>query len=957
MDIRKFLSCLLTVLLLLEPVLSVRASETTLPAETEEAVMETPETTVPAETLPPATEETLPPETIPATTAEILPPETTAATLPAETTQPTIPETTEPTVPETEPAETLPEMLPPESIAPSAPEPLYATIAEAWAMPVGTENITIRGVVVYAQGTQAVLQDDTGGIRLSFSAPPELYLGDTLVVTGSRSGGFQVTDHRYEGISTLPARDFRLLDAPENLRVKITGATLGNGSLQQDEFSMTLIATIPDTLGAGSLVDAWGVILDGRFYADSLEPGTAPAKPEVEADGGWNLYFGLLHAHTDLSDGLGTVEEAFQYAAQVEGLDFFAVTDHSNSFDNAENGAIASEGTAISAAWTRGKAAAAAVTTGDFVGIFGYEMTWTEDMVLGHMNTFATSGWQTRNQPGMDDLEGYYEILTTAPDSISQFNHPSHSYGNFDYFSHYDPAYDQVIHLMEVGWEGGNTAYDLYPQALDQGWHVAPTIGQNNHKGSWGDADTGRTVLLSKNLTEDSLYDAMRNHRVYATEDADLEILYTLNGQIMGSILGPTRNLCAEVTLKDPTDDAIGEVAVLADGGEVISRQWSQGSAETLYFQLPAGYSYYYLQITQPDGDVAITAPVWVDQYENMGISAFTAEEDCPVEGESASLTLTVFNQEGVEFAMERIEFCANGTLVEKILDPGPLLSMQTYTHLLTLPCPQPGEITVTATVTGTVAGDRRTYSAELVLHCQSKDVTPQLPIAQVRTGTRGETYRVEGYVTAGNDNPYNTFPDTIYLQDDTGGIAVAGHFAREIRVGDPLVVTGVLREQRGNLVLELVDWTKTEAQTYRHVPQTISNTLAKNYSLRGGQLLQVEGTVASFTTTVNEEGISRFTLQDDRGVLATVVIEEGIRSGAHGTNTLASVVKKGKTVRAMGILHMDEYGNPVLRVRNCDEVVSVAARRTPTPKADKTNPGTADPLAPLWRLLDFLGL
>ena len=132
---------------------------------------------------------------------------------------------------------------------------------------------------------------------------------------------------------------------------------------------------------------------------------------------------------------------------------------------------------------------------------------------------------------------------------------------------------------------------------------------------------------------------------------------------------------------------------------------------------------------------------------------------------------------------------------------------------------------------------------------------------------------------------------------------------------------------------------------------------LAKNYSLRGGQLLQVEGIAVSFTTTADEKGISRFTLQDDRGVFATVVIEQGIRSGAHGTNTLAGVVKKGKTIRAMGLLHMDEFGNPVLRVRNCDEVVEIAPRRTPVPKADKSNPRTADPLAELWWILDLLGL
>ena len=47
----------------------------------------------------------------------------------------------------------------------------------------------------------------------------------------------------------------------------------------------------------------------------------------------YGLYFGQLHAHTNLSDGTGTVEQAFEHAANVENLDFLALTDHSNSFE------------------------------------------------------------------------------------------------------------------------------------------------------------------------------------------------------------------------------------------------------------------------------------------------------------------------------------------------------------------------------------------------------------------------------------------------------------------------------------------------------------------------------------------------------------------------------------------------------------------------------------------------
>ena len=44
--------------------------------------------------------------------------------------------------------------------------------------------------------------------------------------------------------------------------------------------------------------------------------------------GDYELYFGQLHAHTNLSDGTGTVAQAFDHASKVANLDFLALTDH-----------------------------------------------------------------------------------------------------------------------------------------------------------------------------------------------------------------------------------------------------------------------------------------------------------------------------------------------------------------------------------------------------------------------------------------------------------------------------------------------------------------------------------------------------------------------------------------------------------------------------------------------------
>ena len=203
------------------------------------------------------------------------------------------------------------------------------------------------------------------------------------------------------------------------------------------------------------------------------------------------------------------------------------------------------------------------------------------------MNTFNTEGFQSRTQSAYSSystaLQNYYTALKKDTSSISQFNHPGTTFGDFSDFAYYDEEIDPLITLIEVGngegaigSSGYFPSYEYYTRALDKGWHVAPTNNQDNHKGKWGDANTGRSVILADELTEANVYDAIRNYRVYATEDDDLEITYTLDGNIMGTILpeGSTgENVTLNVKLNDPTDTAIGTVQVIVNGGLVADFQ------------------------------------------------------------------------------------------------------------------------------------------------------------------------------------------------------------------------------------------------------------------------------------------------------------------------------------------------------------------------------------------------
>ncbi|MDE6455227.1 MAG: CehA/McbA family metallohydrolase, partial [Dysosmobacter sp.] len=388
----------------------------------------------------------------------------------------------------------------------------------------------------------------------------------------------------------------------------------------------------------------------------------------------FKLYFGQMHSHTSYSDGAGTAQEAYESVKALDqekwNMDFLSVTDHSNSFDCVSTvGRLAD--TPSGTEWNEGKQLARDITDANFVGIFGYEMTWSNG--LGHINTFNTPGYQARTQKDYSTystaLQNYYAELKTVPTSISQFNHPGTTFGDFSDFAHYDEEIDQLITLIEVGngegaigSSGYFPSYEYYTRALDKGWHVAPTNNQDNHKGGWGTANTGRDVVLVDELSEDAIYDAMRNYRVYATEDLNLEIYYTFDGNIMGTILGADSYAAGDtaeiaVALNDPNDEA-ATVEVIVNGGKSLQSQSVSGNGTvTFTVDNPGDYSYYYIRVTQADGDIAVTAPVWVGTVEAVGITSLKAENAITVAGKPQSFTLELYNNETAHLEISSITF------------------------------------------------------------------------------------------------------------------------------------------------------------------------------------------------------------------------------------------------------------------------------------------------------------
>ena len=75
----------------------------------------------------------------------------------------------------------------------------------------------------------------------------------------------------------------------------------------------------------------------------------------------------------------------------------------------------------------------------------------------------------------------------------------------------------------------------------------------------------------------------------------------------------------------------------MANSGKVAytwddpAQPWPAGE---LSATLDPDYSYYFIRVTQGDGDLAVTSPVWVGESLKLGISDVTCGTATPVTGE-----------------------------------------------------------------------------------------------------------------------------------------------------------------------------------------------------------------------------------------------------------------------------------------------------------------------------------
>lgn len=304
----------------------------------------------------------------------------------------------------------------------------------------------------------------------------------------------------------------------------------------------------------------------------------------------YNLYFANLHSHTSYSDGVRFPRDAYRYARDTAHIDVLAVTDHDFLLDFAEFRATLAQ-------------ADSATEPGRFVALRGFEWSSQSD---GHMNIFETDTFVSREDvPGMSQ---FFPWLYTQPNAIGQFNHPGS--GDFDNF-HRTARADTEMTLCEMKTVNQSARFSM---ALDSGWHVGASAGQDNHLADWG-AERNLTGIWADSLTRGSILAAIRGMRTYATMNRNTELEFTANGAWMGSVIS-NGSLHFHIRASDPDPaDLIQRVELVTNSG-LVTQHLDVGNSNSADWSpnLSTGsgqHRYFFARIVFNDTTWTVSSPIW----------------------------------------------------------------------------------------------------------------------------------------------------------------------------------------------------------------------------------------------------------------------------------------------------------------------------------------------------------
>jgi hypothetical protein len=415
----------------------------------------------------------------------------------------------------------------------------------------------------------------------------------------------------------------------------------------------------------------------------------------------YTVYYANLHSQTNHSDGGGALSsctgaqnpqsaafgpsDAFAYA-KGRGLDILMTSEHNHMYDGSDATNASASPASARALYQSGLTAASDFNAANpnFLGVYGME--WGVINNGGHMNIYNSPellAWESNSSGQLigdtltpkGDYAGLYSLMRQRG-WIGQFNHPASS-GQFlvnGVALGYTADGDQAMVACEVlntsafstnttESETGRSSYEgACNKALEAGFHVAFVTNQDNHCANWGASYTNRSGVLIPNgvpLSQQSFVDAMKARRVFASMDKNSQLVLTANGHIMGERFNNNGVLNLVANYANTAGQTASTVVIYEGVPGRTGTVTQLAASATASISPSAGEHFYYAKVTQGDGKILWSAPIWVTQGSggDTTLPVVSASET----GSSGTITLAASASDNV--GVTNVEFYVDGAL------------------------------------------------------------------------------------------------------------------------------------------------------------------------------------------------------------------------------------------------------------------------------------------------------
>lgn len=329
------------------------------------------------------------------------------------------------------------------------------------------------------------------------------------------------------------------------------------------------------------------------------------------------VYWADLHGHTGASDGLGSgARDYFRFGRDVAKLDINALTDHGQPD------------------WPANIAAVQEFhEPGSYVTLLAQEAGIGPD----HMNIYYRrddmphlSHWFTNYA---DQIEGVRQQFNGA--EINAMTAPHHfaygrgERGNPDYpFGLWD---ERIMRFVEVYSSHGTSEYPENPRplrraskdprkymqhALEEGLKFGVIAASDNHdshpgRSIWGPYPGGLAGIWAKELSREAVWDALFNYASYGTSLDRIYVDFRVNGRLMGSTLPMPEKVQISADVIGKTDQLV--VDLIRDNESLAQFETDTGWLDIRFEDKTAvGGHFYYLRVTQENGERAWSSPIWL---------------------------------------------------------------------------------------------------------------------------------------------------------------------------------------------------------------------------------------------------------------------------------------------------------------------------------------------------------